>query len=299
MKELEGIITPAVSPFRNGEIDREGIRKLVDHLHKINVSGIFPMGSTGVFPLVNNDTHKRIIEVYSEFRWPNDYFVPGVGRNSIEDTVNVAKYAGDIGADAIVVVTPYYIKMNQNSIFSYFDAVVNMVNSPILIYNIPQLAGNSITAETVRKLQEEYSNIIGIKDSSGDLSAFQEYLLELPKSFKVFQGQDELLLSSLIVGAAGGVCGTTNFIDIATKLYESFKKGDLSSAYSWQVSLSKLKIYLNKKSFPQIYTFLFHKFILGENRTGTLNMLSSFSKEEMEEIYSYVSEILEVHSRDY
>lgn len=296
MKEPEGIITPTVSPFRNGEIDREGIRKLMDHLHKIKVSGIFPMGSTGVFPLVNNDTHKRIIKVFSEFRAADDYFIPGVGRNNVEDTVNVAKYAEDIGADAIVVVTPYYIKMNQDSILSYFEAVMNRVNSPIIIYNIPQLAGNSITAETVRKLHREHSNIIGIKDSSGDLSAFQEYLLELPKSFKVFQGQDELLLSSLIVGAAGGVCGTTNFTGIATKVYESFKKGDLSSAYRWQVTLSKLKNYLNKKTFPQIYSFLFHRFILSESLTGTLNVLSSFSKEEMDEIYSYVSKVVKPSS---
>ena len=268
----------------------------MDHLHKINVSGIFPMGSTGVFPLVNNDTHKRVIEVFSEFRVADDYFIPGVGRNSIEDTVNVAKYAEDIGADAIVIVTPYYIKMSQDSILSYFEAVVNRVDIPVVIYNIPQLAGNSITAETVMKLHKEHSNIIGIKDSSGDLSAFQEYLIELPKSFKVFQGQDELLLSSLIVGAAGGVCGTTNFTGIATKVYESFKKGDLSSAYHWQVSLSKLKNYLNKKTFPQIYSFLFHRFVLGESLTGTLNTLSSFSKEEMDEIYSHVSKIMKSYS---
>ena len=257
MKELEGVITPTISPFRNGEIDREGIRKLMDYLHKINVSGIFPMGSIGAFPLVTSNTHKMTIETFSEFRAPNDYFIPGVGRNSIEDTISVAKYAQDISADAIVIVTPYYIKMSQDSILTYFETVVNSVNIPVVLYNIPQLSGNSITVDSVRKLHEEHSNIIGIKDSSGDLSAFQEYLIELPKRFKVFQGQDELLLSSLVVGAAGGVCGTTNFAGIATKVYESFKRGDLSSASHLQESLSKLKNYLNKKTFPQIYSFLF------------------------------------------
>jgi len=293
MKELEGIITPAVSPFREGQIDKEGIRKLMDHLHRIKVSGIFPMGSTGAFPLVTSEAHKKIIGAFSEFRTTNDYFLPGVGRNSVEDTIDVAKYAEDIGTDAVVVVTPYYIRMNQESIYSYFTDVIRRIESPVIIYNIPQLAGNSIMPETIKKLSEEHSNIIGIKDSSGNLSLFQEYLLELPKNFKVFQGQDELLLSSLIVGASGGVCGTTNFTDIAVKIFEFFKKGDMSGAYALQRYLSKIKNYLNKKTFPQIYSFLFHRIILEENSTGTVGMLSPFSKEEMDEIYSYVSSILQ------
>ncbi|MEM3820643.1 MAG: dihydrodipicolinate synthase family protein [Candidatus Micrarchaeaceae archaeon] len=293
MKEIKGIITPTISPFRRNRIDEGAVEKLMDHLHKIGVSGVFPMGSNGASPFISNMTHKKILEVFSKFRREGELFIPGVGKNSIEDTLEISKYAEDLGSDAIVVVTPYYFKVSQASMYSYFSEIASRVEIPLLVYNIPQLTGNSITPETVMKLSENHSNIIGIKDSSGDLSLLQDYILKLPKHFSVLQGQDELLLSSLILGASGGVCGTTNFSDLAVKVMKSYGEGKLSEAIEIQKSLSRLKIYLNGKTFPQVYSFLFYKIIMGKNFTGTTKMLSPLSKKDMKEIYVDITRILD------
>ncbi|MCL5989020.1 MAG: dihydrodipicolinate synthase family protein [Candidatus Thermoplasmatota archaeon] len=293
MNELSGIITPAISPFNGDELKEPAIEKLMVHLHQIGVSGVFPMGSNGSSPFISNKMHKRILEVFSKYRSKDEYFVPGVGKNNIEDTLELSEFAADINSDAIVVVTPYYLKVSQKSIYSYFDRIVGKVDLPVILYNIPQLTGNTIRPETVLQLSENYSNIVGIKDSSGDLTLFQDYLLNLPKKIKVFQGQDELLLPSLVLGAAGGVCGSTNFIDLATKVMKSFKDSDIRSAARIQRKLSMLKSYLNTKSFPQVYSFLFHKLILKQDITGTPAMLDPLEQSEMGEIYHNVTRILD------
>ena len=293
MNEFSGIITPAVSPFNGDELDEPAVEKLIIHLHKIGVSGVFPMGSNGSSPFISNKMHKRILEAFSKYRSKGAYFMPGVGKNNVEDTLELSKFAADINSDAIVIVTPYYLKVNQQSIYSYFDRIVAKVDLPVILYNIPQLTGNTIRPETVLQLSENYSNVVGIKDSSGDLTLFQDYLLGLPKDIKVFQGQDELLLSSLVLGAAGGVCGSTNFIDLAVRVMKSFKNGNVEDAARIQQKLSRLKSYFNTKPFPQIYSFLFQKFILEKNFTGTPTMLNPLEPLEMAEIYQSVVKMLD------
>ncbi|MGC8619905.1 MAG: dihydrodipicolinate synthase family protein [Thermoplasmata archaeon] len=284
MKDIKGIITPAITPFKNNDLDVDGLRNLIDHLHKIKVSGIFPMGSTGAMPLFNKEMHKKVLKEFSNFIKENDIFIPGTGKNNIEETIEISKFVEDLGADAIVIVTPYYMKLNQDSIYIYYKSVLEKIELPVLIYNIPQLTGNIIKAETVNSLANEYSHVLGIKDSSGDLSLFQDFLFKIEKKFKVFQGQDEFLLSSLILGASGGVCGTTNFSDLAIKVMKYFSEKNIEKAFEYQKKLSVVKNYLNSKTFPQAYSYLFYKLLMGKDYTGTVSPLNDLSKKEKDEI---------------
>ncbi len=292
MKDINGIITPAITPFRDGKIDREGIKVLMDHLHRINVSGIFPMGSTGASPIVSKDMHKKVIEEFFEFKKENDVFLPGTGKNSIEETLEISKFSEDLGVDALVIVTPYYIKMKQDSIYFYFESLLKRIDTPIIIYNIPQLTGNSIQPETVKKLSENYSQVIGIKDSSGDMSFFQDYILNADGKFKVFQGQDELLLSSLIIGASGGVCATTNFTGLAVDVINSFKNGEIDRSIAFQKKLSSVKNFLNARTFPQAYSYLFYRLIMNTDVTGTPPPLTDMNENEKNEIYERIRVLL-------
>ncbi len=286
MKEFRGIITPAISPFKGNEVNELAIEKLMKHLHRIGVSGVFPLGSNGSSPFISVEMHKKIMDIFAKYRKSGEYFLPGTGKNNVEDTIEISKYAEDIGSDAVVIVTPYYMKISQDSIYSFFENVISKISAPVILYNIPQFTGNTISPETVIKLAENFSNVVGIKDSSGDLSRFKDYILSLPKNFSVFQGQDELLLSSLNVGASGGVCGTTNFVELAVQVMKAYDNGKYEDAMSIQRKLSRIKNYLNTKPFPQAYSYLFHKIVMGEDFTGTLPMLSSLDKVEMKEIYS-------------
>lgn len=294
MKRFHGIITPAVSPFKDGEINKAAIRELMAHLHDIDVSGVFPMGSNGTSPFISTENHKRILTLFSDFRNPNEYFLPGVGKNTVEDTLELARYSEDLSSDAIVLVTPYYLKVSQDSIYSFFESIVSRTSLPVILYNIPQMTGNTIMPETILRLSRNYSNIAGVKDSSGNLSLFQDYLMKLPGDMDVFQGQDEFLLSSLVVGAAGGVCGSTNFMDTAVRVMKSYKNGNMKEASILQEKLSRVKNYLNGMIFPQVYSYLFHKLVTGSDDTGTTGMLSPLSDAEKEEIYGNVMKMTEI-----
>lgn len=292
MKKINGIITPTVSPIRQNQVNEYAIEKLMDFLHEIGVSGIFPMGSNGASPFISLKNHKKILDAFSKFRRSNEYFIPGVGKNNLEDTIELAKYSEDLESDAIVIVTPYYLKVDQASIFNFIEGVASKINTPIILYNIPQFTGNVVLPETVIKLSENFSHIIGIKDSSGDLSLFQDYLLKLPKDMNIFQGQDELLLASLILGASGGVCGSSNFTNLSVKVFSSFRNGEIGEAIVHQKKLSELKLYLNRHQFPQIYSYLFHKMILNEENTGTTSMLEPLSGKEIKEINNNMKEMV-------
>jgi len=293
MKEIKGIITPAITPIRDGKIDKEGIKNLVDYLHRINVSGIFPTGTTGSSPILSKELQKNVIKEFSEYKKENKLFLPGAGKNNIDETIEISKFSEDLGADALVIVTPYYMKMKQDSIYFYFESILKKIETPVVIYNIPQLTGNSIYPETVKKLSENYSQVIGIKDSSGDMSFFQDYILKMNTTkLKVFQGQDELLLSSLIIGASGGVCGTTNFTNFAVKVMDAFSNGEIEKAKKFQENLSKIKNFLNGKTFPQSYSFLFYKIIMNMDVTGTPPPLTELKDDEKSEIYEKIKNIL-------
>ncbi|MEM0097943.1 MAG: dihydrodipicolinate synthase family protein [Conexivisphaerales archaeon] len=258
---INGIITPTVTPVRNGKIDEERISSLMAFLKDIGVSAAFPMGSTGLFPLFDMKNHVRAIELTVKYIHTGMEVLAGVSRNDIDETLEVAKRAIDVGADAVVVVTPFYIKMSQNSILNYYSKIAKL-DSKIIAYNIPQFTGNIVSAETLAKLMQEHSNIIGVKDSSGDLRSTQQYISLLPSGSYIYQGQDDLLLPSMALGVSGGVCGTTNFSDLAVKLWKSSGK----NSTHLQLKLSGIMRAISRSDFPKAYYYLFEKLVMKNSR---------------------------------
>ena len=258
MSLIKGIITPMVTPVKNGSLDEEGLKELLRFLKDIGVSGAFPMGSTGLFPLFSFQDHRRFLELSIKHKPPNMAAYAGVSRNNFDETMEMLKAAKDLGYDAAVVVVPYYLKLSQESIYAYYDKI-SKLGFPIIVYNIPQFTGNSILPETLRRLAEENSNVLGIKDSSGDLRLLQQFINELPKGFLVYQGQDDLLLASLTVGASGGVCGTSNFSE---KIVDVYKKRSLEA----QAEVAKIMKLFSSFEFPKPYYYLFRKLVLKESR---------------------------------
>ncbi|MGC8661864.1 MAG: dihydrodipicolinate synthase family protein [Nitrososphaeria archaeon] len=259
---INGIITPTVTPVNKGEIDEKRIAALMEFLKKIGVSAAFPMGSTGLFPLFNKENHIRAIELVIKHALPGTKVLAGAGRNDIDETLEVAKSAADAGADAIVIVTPFYIKMSQDSVLNYYSTIAGKVNSKIIAYNIPQFTGNSVSAETLARLIKEHSNIIGVKDSSGDLRSTQKYIAMLPSGSYIYQGQDDLLLPSMALGVSGGVCGTTNFTDLAVKLWNSTGK----DSRLLQLKLSGIMRAVSMSDFPKAYYYLFEKQVMNNRK---------------------------------
>jgi 4-hydroxy-tetrahydrodipicolinate synthase/2-dehydro-3-deoxy-D-gluconate aldolase len=251
MPELKGIITPAVTPWKGDTIDYDAIDALMDFLEKIGVAGVFPMGSSGATPIISVEQHVKVLEYFMDRKKPNMYFLGGIGRNAVDDTLTMGLYAKELGVDAVSIVTPYYLRMSQESIYRYYEKLLSQIDIPVLIYNIPQNTNNNIEPQTVLKLKRQFSQVAGIKDSSGNFSNFSTLIDVVGKEIKVLQGQDDLLLPSLLMGAAGGINGTSNFSDLSVRVFNEFQNGNFASARKIQAVLSELKKLTNSLEFPQ------------------------------------------------
>lgn len=283
MSELKGIITPTITPISKGDLDYDAVDSLMDFLHKAGVNGVFPMGSTGGFAITSVELQIKILEYFMDKKKENMYFLAGVGRNSYDETVTMGNYAKELGADGLSIVTPYYVNMSQESLYSYYDRLLQELDIPVLIYNIPQNTNNNITAETVLRLRKEHSNLVGIKDSSSNFTNFSSFIDILGKDFAILQGQDDLLLPSLMMGASGGICGTSNFSDLSVRVYREFVSGNINSARETQKRLSILKKTMGRYEFPQAYIAAFSGLIYGKEVRSIfpLNDLGNETKEKL------------------
>ncbi len=258
--KYNGIVTPFLTPFKRDEtVDYDALKTMVDFLKEIGVSGIFPSSSTGLFPFLSLEERKKLLEKVREYSSLKIF--AGIGSADTKGAIDLAKHAKDVGADAVVLMPSYYIKSDQKWIINHFESVLKAIDIDFIIYNIPQLTNSYVDIETIKYLKSQYSQISGIKDSSGDMRYFTKLMEIKDKNFSVFQGQDDLLLISLVLGADGGVCGTSNFSDLIVKLYNAYQSGDIERARSIQMDVNNLFNALSLANFPSgYYHALYHKF---------------------------------------
>ncbi len=256
----EGIITPIITPFdRKGSIDYDGTSKLLEFLNSNGVTGVFPLGSTGLFPWLSFEEKKEFISYVVENAGKLKV-IAGIGSSNVNESRELGKHAKDVGADASVLMATYYIQPSQEWIQKQFNDVMAGNDMNFFIYSIPQLAGVWIDIETIKHIREEHSNIVGAKESSGDMRYFSRLVAMKSSDFAVFQGQDDLLLASLALGASGGVCGLSNFsesIALLDSLYRSDKK---DSALELQMKVVNPLIKgINVPKFPSGYYYASYK----------------------------------------
>ncbi|MGC8773238.1 MAG: dihydrodipicolinate synthase family protein [Conexivisphaera sp.] len=259
-----GIITPTVTPLRDGELDGEGIAELLEFLRRSGVVAAFPAGSLGMFHLLSLSEHKRLISEFAS-RLPSGMaLLPGVHRGNLEDTVEVARHARDVGAAAVVAVPPFYYELGQEEIADYYLELAGAADVPVIIYNIPQMARNRIDPETAANVLSRTPMLAGVKDSSRDLATLQGYISALP-GIPVYEGQDDLLLAARTLGASGGVCGTSNFVDMPQRIWSA----GAGEALALQRRLSRLMRLLSRYEFPSAYYYLFQAIVMDRrNPTG-------------------------------
>ena len=273
MRKQFGIVTPVISPFINGSIDHEAVSGLVGFVRKNGVKGIFPAGSTGCAPLLSKEQHIGIINAYADADCGPLKLFPGIGRNSIAETQEVARAAVRSGCDAVVLVTPYYLRLDRGEVVRYYDSLLSKIDHEVIAYNIPQLTGNTIDAQMFNELSKRHRNLIGVKDSSKDTLGFSRFCKALPDQMLIFQGEDDLLLRSMSAGASGGVCGTTNFSRDAVLLFNAYLSRRFKEAEALQKNLVKTMRALSSHTFPMPYHYLFYRKVMGRE---ALNMPEPF-----------------------
>jgi len=244
---LRGIIPPVITPFLADEsLDLGTLRKHIDHMLAKGVDGIFVLGTTGEFYALDESEKQQVVAAAIEHcRGRSPVFV-GTGAETTREVVRLTRMAEKEGADGVSVITPYFIKPNQAELIDHFRRVAESTSKPVVLYNNPATCGGvSIEPETVARLAE-VPNIVGIKDSSGDLQNTIE-LVKLAQSdkFAVLNGRDTLILAALLFGAKGAIPATCNVApDMCVGIYQSFVKGDVEAARKYQDRLAPVRLAL-------------------------------------------------------
>lgn len=250
---VKGIIPAMVTPLdRNEEIDEAGIREIINYLIDSGVHGIFICGSQGESYALMENEKKRVIEISVDEVNGRVPVYAGTGAVTTKTTIELSRYAVDVGADAVTIVTPYFIKPSQEELYMHYKCIAESVDSPILMYNNPGRTNVNLEAETVRKLAE-IDNIVGIKDSSGDLTLTAQYIMKCPEEFAVLAGRDSLILATLLYGGKGAVAATANVAPrLVVGIYENFIKGNLEKARELQFKLLPLRLAFSLGTFPVV-----------------------------------------------
>ncbi len=242
---LRGVIVPILTPFTGGgeALDEGALR---DHAHWLigkGVHGLMPCGTTGEGPLLGPEERRRVLEVVVEAAASRLPVIAHVGAPSTRETVELARHALACGAAALSVVTPYYYRLSDAALLEHYCRVAAAVpDMPVFLYNIPQNAGNRLAPALAAAIAERCPNVVGIKDSAGDLASLLAFAGLKEGRFQVVCGSDSLVLNALEGGACASVSGNANVCpEVVVGLFEAFWRGNRVQARHWQERLHQVR----------------------------------------------------------
>jgi 4-hydroxy-tetrahydrodipicolinate synthase len=238
---FKGSIVALVTPFKGDHIDEAAYKKLVDWQIKEGTSGIVPCGTTGESPTLSEKEHGQVIEICVQAVDKRIPVIAGAGSNSTREAVNMTRHAAKVGADAVLVVTPYYNKPTNKGIYLHYKAVSESADIPIILYNIAGRTARNIEPDLMAKLASDFKNIAGVKEASGSLEQMLRIKEMCPKDFVLTSGDDALTLPVLAIGGVGVISVAANIVprDVAA-LINAFNKGDLKKAQEINLKLMAL-----------------------------------------------------------
>jgi 4-hydroxy-tetrahydrodipicolinate synthase len=242
--KLTGVIPPVITPMKNDySVDEDALKGLVRYMLSCGVDGIFAMGTAAESPMLTREQRLRALLAIREECHGKTPFLVGVLETSTAKVLELVEEAEEVGADAVVAVSPYYFRVKPKEIVKHFAAIRENTELPIIIYNVPQYTGNPIDAETVYEIAQ-FPGVVAFKDSSGNMPQFQKTirLTRHMEHFSVLQGVQLLSVISLQMGASGLIPGVGNMIpEQMVQLYEAVKSGKLEEAYRIQDFVVKLE----------------------------------------------------------
>ena len=227
---LKGAITAIVTPFKNGQLDEEAYRELIEFQIKGGIHGIVPCGTTGESPTLSHAEHKRVVETCIDQVKKRVPVIAGTGSNNTAEAIELTKHAEAAGANYALMITPYYNKPTQEGLFQHYKSVANVTRIPIVVYNVPGRTSLNLLPETMARLAT-LPNIVGLKDATGDLKQGAKTLELCGDRITVLSGDDFTTFPLLCVGGMGVISVVSNVVpgDMAG-MCNAFFKGDLAEA---------------------------------------------------------------------
>jgi 4-hydroxy-tetrahydrodipicolinate synthase len=244
---LRGSIPALVTPFTEaGVFDQKAFRSLVEWQIAEGSSGLVPVGTTGESPTLSHEEHREVVKTCVEVAKGRVPVVAGAGSNNTEEAVGLVRYAEKVGADAVLVVTPYYNKPTQRGLYAHFAAVAKATSLPIIIYNIPPRSVIDMMPETMGRLANDFKNIAGVKDATGKVERVSEQRICCGKDFIQLSGEDASALGFNAQGGSGCISVTAN---VAPRLCAEFQEASLSGDRERAIALQDRLMPLHKAIF--------------------------------------------------
>ena len=233
--KYQGLYTAIVTPFRDGKVDYDAFKALIEAQIAGGVDGIVPMGTTGESPTVSTEEHLEVIRVCIETVAGRCQVIAGTGANCTAEAIEMTKAAAAMGADGTLQVCPYYNKPNQEGVYQHFKAIAEATDLPIMLYSIPGRSGIEIAVETVARLAADCPTIVAIKEAGGSVERVNQLVQALPADFAILSGDDGLTVPFISCGAVGLVSVTSNIAPAEMKeLVDTAMNGDGKKALELQ-----------------------------------------------------------------
>ncbi len=224
---FKGSIVALITPFRDGKVDEVAFKDFVDWQIKQGTHGVVPVGTTGESPTLSHEEHRLVVSLTVEVAKGRVPVIAGTGSNSTEEAIALTRHAKEAGADAALVVTPYYNKPSQEGLYQHYKAIHDAVDLPIIIYNIPGRSVIDMSVATMARLAK-LPNIVGVKDATADLARPLRTRVEIGPDFCQLSGEDATVTAFLAQGGVGCISVTANVAPaLCSQLHEAWQRGDL------------------------------------------------------------------------
>lgn len=238
---FSGVFTALVTPFtKEGKLDNDALKKLVDFQLEAKISGLVPMGTTGESPTVSHDENLEVVEQVIRQADGKVPVIAGTGSNCTEEAIRMTKIAARMGAAASLQVNPYYNKPTQEGLYRHFMSIADSVDLPMILYNIQARSGVNLETSTLLKLTK-HENIVAVKEASGNINQMMDVLKDKPKNFNVLSGDDNLACPLTLMGGSGVISVASNIIPVyMLDMIEAAQKGHVDKARTLHYELHPL-----------------------------------------------------------
>ena len=237
---FRGVFPALVTPFRGGEVDEAAFIRLVERQIEGGVHGLVPVGTTGETATLSHDEHRRVVELAVQTAAGRVPVIAGAGSNSTAEAIELVRHAKQIGADAALVVTPYYNRPSQEGLYAHYAAINDAVQLPVLVYNVPTRTSVDISDATLARLSA-LPNIVGVKDATGDLVRATQQRITCGPDWVMLSGDDPTALGYMAHGGHGCISVSANVAPVqVSAFYKAALAGDWETARRWQDGLLPL-----------------------------------------------------------
>ncbi len=287
--QFTGAFTALVTPFHKGAIDEERYRAFIEWQIEEGINGLVPCGTTGESATLSHQEHERVIEICIDQVRGRVPVLAGAGSNNTEESIHLARFAKEAGADGALLITPYYNKPTQEGLYQHYKTVALAVDIPLVMYNVPGRTGCNLLPATVGRIAHECKSVVGIKEATGDLTQVSDVLESSPQNFQVLSGDDFTILPLLSLGGCGVISVTSNIMPkTMAALVAAWKANDIAKARELHFKLMPVNRVMFMETNPAPVKTALH--LMGKIENELRLPMVAMLKENVERLRSVLQE---------